>query len=220
VRPPRFARKGALPAWVTNKVFAETLEVGRLKKFVLVLGGARSGKSEFAEKLAAAMGGSVVFVATGSPVDEALRLRIQRNRERRPRAWRTLEIGTSLGRALGKDAPAEPIVLVDSLSGAIANVVLRARSREKLAERADPDVEQKVDAEVAGLLNWYARNEKTLIVVSDELSMGATNALPAVGAYAELNGQTNRRLAEVADEVFLMIAGIPLNLKEKPKGVL
>ncbi|TAM78361.1 bifunctional adenosylcobinamide kinase/adenosylcobinamide-phosphate guanylyltransferase [bacterium] len=191
-----------------------------MKKFVLVLGGARSGKSEFAEKLAASIGGGVVFVATGSPVDEKLRLRIQRNRARRPQAWRTLEVGTSIGRALAKDVPAEPVVLLDSLSGAIANVVLRARSREKLAERADPDVEQKVDAEVAGLLNWYARNERTLIVVSDELSMGATNALPSVGAYAELNGQTNRRLAEVADEVFLMIAGIPLNLKESPKGLL
>ncbi|MDE2570949.1 MAG: bifunctional adenosylcobinamide kinase/adenosylcobinamide-phosphate guanylyltransferase [bacterium] len=191
-----------------------------MKKFVLVLGGARSGKSEFAEKLAASIGGGVVFVATGSPVDEALRLRIQRNRERRPQAWRTLEIGTSLGRALAKDAAAEPIVLVDSLSGAIANVVMRARTREKLAERADPDVEQKVDAEVAGLLNWYSRGDKTMIVVSDELSMGAPSELASAGAYAELNGQTNRRLAEVADEVFLMIAGIPLNLKQSPKGLL
>jgi len=184
-------------------------------KLVLVLGGANSGKSDFAEKLAPTLGDRVLFVATGSPVDEAMRLRIAQNRQRRPQTWRTLEIGTNVARALMREPFEENVVLLDSLSSIVSNTLLRGRTREETAsEKSDPSVARKVGAETEALLKWFSGAKKSLVVVSDEVGMGlAPPDMPFASEYSTLLAAQNRRFADDADEVYLMIAGVPLDLR-------
>lgn len=185
-------------------------------RLVLVLGGANSGKSEFAEKLAPTLGDRVLFVATGSPVDEIMRLRIAHNRQRRPNTWRTLETGTNIARTLTKDPLDEAVVLLDSLSSIVSNLVLRARSRDESGnEKIDATVGKRVTAEIDALLKWYGGAKKSLVIVSDEVGMGlAPSDMPFAAEYAQLLAAQNRRIADEADEVYLMIAGMPLDLRK------
>lgn len=185
-------------------------------KLVLVLGGANSGKSEFAEKLAATFGDRVLFVATGSPVDETMRLRIAQNRQRRPLTWRTLETGTNIARSLAKEPPDEAVILLDSLSSIVSNLVLRARSRDESGnEKIDATVGKRVAAEIDALLKWHGGAQKALVIVSDEVGMGlASPDMPFAAEYAQLLAAQNRRIADEAEEVYLMIAGMPLDLRK------
>ena len=185
-------------------------------KLVLVLGGANSGKSEFAEKLAPTLGERVLFVATGSPVDETMRLRIAANRERRPQAWRTVEVGTNIARALAREPFEENVVLLDSLSSVVSNTLLRGRSHDEAGgEKSDPAIAKKVAAETEALVKWFAGGKKSLVVVSDEVGMGlAPPDMPLAAEYTSLLASQNRRLADDAHEVFLMIAGMPLDLRK------
>jgi len=94
------------------------------KKFVLILGGARSGKSKFAQGMAQSLGEKVLFVATGAPLDEEMSLRIEAHKRKRPESWRTLEIGVKVGQRLEREIGDAEVVLLDCLTLLISNIIL------------------------------------------------------------------------------------------------
>ncbi|MGH9231404.1 MAG: bifunctional adenosylcobinamide kinase/adenosylcobinamide-phosphate guanylyltransferase [Acidimicrobiales bacterium] len=162
----------------------------------LVLGGTRSGKSEVAESLAAGTGPGVTYVATGSPSDAEMAARIAAHRARRPAGWATLEATTDLPQVLTTlDGPA----VVDSLGAWVA-------AHADLA----PDV--------AGLCRALAGRAADTIVVSEEVGLGVHAPTGAGRRFADALGEINRAVAEIADEVLLVVAGrvLPLARAERP----
>lgn len=159
----------------------------------LVLGGVRSGKSELAERLATALGEAVTYLATGAATDGDMAERIARHRARRPPTWRTLEVGASLPAALASVASEEGPVLVDSLGTWVAGC-------DDLA----PDVE--------GLLHALGERCGPTVVVSEEVGLGVHPPTALGRRFADELGALNRRVAEVADDVLLVVAGRPLRL--------
>lgn len=163
----------------------------------LVLGGARSGKSEVAESLAARSAGTesaVVYVATGTETDDEMAARIAAHRSRRPPQWTTVECGADLVGAIrdlsGDGAP----VLVDSLGTWVA---------------ATDDL----DAEVAGLLDALTRRAGDTVVVSEEVGLGVHPASEAGRRFRDVLGEVNRAVAGIADDVLLVVAGRVLPLQ-------
>jgi adenosylcobinamide kinase / adenosylcobinamide-phosphate guanylyltransferase len=98
------------------------------KRFVLILGGARSGKSTFAQGLAQSLGEKVLFVATGEPLDEEMALRIEEHKRNRPESWRTLEIGVNVGQSLKREMGDAEVVLLDCLTLLVSNIILKPLS--------------------------------------------------------------------------------------------
>ncbi len=179
--------------------------MGRL---ILVLGGARSGKSTFAQRRAAELGGEqVLFVATAGAGDEEMRQRIEKHRRERPAGWPTLEAPQDVGRAIAAHGGAAKVVLVDCLTLLVSNRLGNAE------DPFAPDLEVAVAAEVQELAACAGRVAGDLIVVSNEVGLGLVPPYPLGRAYRDLLGLANQALAQKADEVYLLVAGIPLTIK-------
>ena len=183
---------------------------------LFVTGGARSGKSRFAERLAtqrAEAGAPVVYLATMEPLDEELQLRVARHRADRPASWSTVEAPLAIVEALrGIDDHA--CVLLDCLSLWVSN---------RLMPLGDPPafedvegLEADLDAELASLLEVAAGRDGTLIVVSNEVGAGVVPETPLGRVYRDLLGRANQRVAAGAARAWLLVAGRALEL---PPGV-
>jgi adenosylcobinamide kinase/adenosylcobinamide-phosphate guanylyltransferase len=171
-----------------------------------ILGGARAGKSRFAQELAAKLGKRVLFVATGEPLDEEMSARIKAHQRSRPRNWKTLEVPTDVAKAMkGKIGDAE-VVIIDCLTLLVSNLMG--------AEEANAEtLEKKVNAELEKLVAFVKTTKAQFIIVSNEVGLGVVPAYPAGRVYRDALGMANQMLARNADEVYFMVAGIPIPLK-------
>jgi adenosylcobinamide kinase/adenosylcobinamide-phosphate guanylyltransferase len=189
-----------------------------VRRLILILGGARSGKSAYAEALAASVAGQrpILYLATATSSDDEMRTRILAHQEARPAHWRTVEApldpASPLKRALAKvDAP---VVLLDCVTLLVANLLLEGAPHEG-AVIDDIDFvagEARVAHALDALLALYERSHFTLIVVSNEVGMGVVPAYPLGRAYRDTLGRANTRLARAADATLLMIAGLPVEV--------
>ncbi len=177
-------------------------------KLTFIIGGARSGKSIYAERLAAQNGRRVLYIATAQPLDDEMEKRIAAHREKRPAAWETLELPTEVGKHLLAAHPQTDVILVDCLTLLVSNLVLQA------APDIDHPDEQAartlVEAETEDLLDAIESIPTEWIIVSNEVGQGLVPPYPAGRVYRDVLGWANQRLAQKADEVIWMVAGIPV----------
>ncbi|MDP2622140.1 MAG: bifunctional adenosylcobinamide kinase/adenosylcobinamide-phosphate guanylyltransferase [Hyphomicrobiales bacterium] len=165
---------------------------------ILILGGARSGKSAYGESLMPARGPKV-YVATGEPGDEEMAARIAAHRARRGHGWTTVEAPLDLAAAIRAHCAADAHVMVDCVTLWLSNVLL-----------AERDVAACVDE----LIDAVSGAAGTLILVSNEVGSGIVPDNPLARRFRDAAGWANQRLAAVADEVVFMAAGLPLVLKQ------
>jgi adenosylcobinamide kinase / adenosylcobinamide-phosphate guanylyltransferase len=173
---------------------------------VLLLGGARSGKSALAVELAAQSGRDVVFIATANAGDEEMRARIARHRAARPGQWRTIETPTDVAGALGA-AAADRCLVLDCLSLWVANLLEAQQSEAEIEERAEAVAAQA-----------SARAGPT-IAVTNEVGLGVVPAAPLGRRYRDLMGRVNTIWAAAAAEALLVVAGRVLALTP-PMGLI
>jgi adenosylcobinamide kinase / adenosylcobinamide-phosphate guanylyltransferase len=172
----------------------------------LVLGGARSGKSRFAEERAAAHT-PVIYLATAQPGDAALAERIARHRQRRtPLAWRTVEEPWDVVEVLRGCTPPEACVLLECVTLWVTNLLLGLPGRDALDDDA-------IGAQVNALVEAAAGREGPLIVVSSEVGCGIIPANALARRFGDVLGDANQRLAAAAAEVYVCWAGIPVRIK-------
>jgi adenosylcobinamide kinase/adenosylcobinamide-phosphate guanylyltransferase len=179
------------------------------RQLTLILGGARSGKSSFAEQQAAALNGEVLYVATAEAWDEEMRARIAAHRAQRPATWRTLETPRHVGGAIAEAiTPAVKGVLVDCITLLASNVVVT------LPEASDDATATvALNQEIDDLLAAYRHSDAAWFIVSNEVGMGIVPAYPLGRVYRDALGRANQRLAAAADHVLLMVAGLPMRVK-------
>ena len=177
-------------------------------ELILITGGARSGKSSFAERLAR-HGGRVLFVATAEALDDDMRRRIAAHRGSRPPEWDTLEEPRNLSDAIrdkiSGDAPEYDTIVVDCLTMWVSNLLLTLEG--------DPDAEGEIVGAARELLEVYEASGGTWIVVTNEVGLGVVPSSPLGRAYRDALGRVNSLVASRADKVYLMAAGLALDLK-------
>lgn len=181
------------------------------KTLTLILGGARSGKSSYAEKLAAERSNQILYVATAQAWDDEMAERIANHRAERPSSWQTLEAPIQIDKALSDFLSVHSdvdLLLLDCLT-LLANNVLIALPEESSEAAATAALMVEVDA----LLQVYAEHDCDLIIVSNEVGLGIVPAYPLGRLYRDALGRANQQLAAVADEVIFMVAGLPLVVK-------
>jgi adenosylcobinamide kinase/adenosylcobinamide-phosphate guanylyltransferase len=164
----------------------------------LVLGGARSGKSALAERLALARGGEAVYLATAEPFDDEMRARVARHRQDRGAGWRTVEAPRDLAGALrAEDGPGRTL-LVDCLTLWLTN---------RMLDGADPE------ADAAALAGALAGLAAPVALVSNEVGLGLVPDTPLGRRFRDAQGRLNQRVAAACDLVLFVAAGLPLALK-------
>jgi adenosylcobinamide kinase/adenosylcobinamide-phosphate guanylyltransferase len=174
-----------------------------------VTGGARSGKSRFAERLAAATDREVVYIATMEPLDAELVERVAAHRASRPAAWATVEAPLDLVGALSAAAPAA-CVLIDCLSLWVSNRL--GPLGDAPSATALAGLERALAVEVERLIEAVRRRETPTIVVTNEVGGGLVPAYPLGRAYRDLLGRVNQHASIAADRAWLLVAGRPLEL--------
>lgn len=171
---------------------------------VLVLGGTRSGKSRYALDLTKSLAGSgrAWFLATANRGDPELERRIERHRQARLASWPTIDVGVDLAAAIDRADASEP-VLVEGLT-----LWLSALAGD---ETVDPD--PILDGPLASAIDAIDRHTGPIVVVSDEIGLGMVPMHEGARAFRDLVGLVHQRLAERADDVRFVVAGLPLSLK-------
>lgn len=181
------------------------------RKLILILGGARSGKSTTAERMARDIGGDeVLYVATAEAWDDEMRARITKHQQARPANWRTLEAPLNVADRL-RELAIPRVVLLDCMTLLASNALLT------LPEDCDQETANKVVlGEIEPLLALFQTGNATWIVVTNEVGMGIVPPYRLGRLFRDALGMANQRLALVADEVILMVAGLPWQLKHYP----
>ena len=179
-------------------------------KLTLILGGARSGKSTYAEKLAMRKGERVAYVATSQALDEEMQNRIAVHRQKRPASWQTYEIPSRVGQNLLQTPLQADVILLDCLTLLVANRLLEAAPD---VDQPDASVsETEIKDEIECLLEAIQASPAEWIIVSNEVGLGLVPPYPLGRIYRDLLGWANQRLGLIADRVVFMIAGMPMNL--------
>lgn len=204
-------------------------------RLILILGGARSGKSAFAERLARESSRDVIFLATATPSDEEMRARVEAHRRARPATWRTIEAPLRPSRALAELADFEGVVLLDCLTLLCSNLLLALDPTKQheghAVAAAEPShlsdlvsdlegttIEERVLSEVRALLEAHRHGRYVLLVVSNEVGLGLVPPYSLGRAYRDLLGRANQLVAAVAGRVYFMVAGLPVDVKWLAQG--
>jgi adenosylcobinamide kinase/adenosylcobinamide-phosphate guanylyltransferase len=175
-----------------------------MSRRVLVLGGSRSGKSRFAESLFDdETNADYVATAPRHPGDAEWVERIRRHRERRGERWRTLETGDAAGALRADGSP----VLLESVTAWLA------RAMDECGCWTGEEKPGQLDDRISRLQEAWAHTSRFAVAVSDEVGSGIVPDTTAGRRFRDTLGQLNQQLAAVADEVFLVVAGLPLQLR-------
>jgi adenosylcobinamide kinase / adenosylcobinamide-phosphate guanylyltransferase len=175
------------------------------RDLTFVLGGARSGKSAYAERLAASGGRPVTYIATARIVDEEFAERVAHHRARRPEHWQLIEADDDLARALRQADGADRCILIDCLTLWLAELLCPAGGAALPADACEARVR---DFEAA-----LADARGQVIVVSNEIGLGVVPMGEVTRRYVDELGRVNQRIAALATHVTLMVAGLPLTVK-------
>jgi adenosylcobinamide kinase/adenosylcobinamide-phosphate guanylyltransferase len=177
-----------------------------INSMTLILGGARSGKSSFAEQIARESEKSVLFIATATAGDSEMAERIRNHQASRPAGWQTLELPRGIGSNLAQ--PVAEVVIVDCITLLVSNILV------SLPEKThDEVVIDKIRIEVDELIAAQVRLGGQWLIVSNEVGMGLVPPYPLGRIYRDALGWANQALARAAQRVIFMVAGIPMVIK-------
>ena len=181
-----------------------------MAKMILVTGGARSGKSRFAEQLADSFGQPVAYIATAEVWDQEMAERVTLHQQRRPEHWTTFEAPRLAEQAIGQAAGQVGVILFDCLTVYTSNCLL-AQPEALAAEQRRSAVLDAIDQ----LLAAAGQFAGTIIFVTNEVGDGIVPDNRLAREFRDLAGLVNQRVAQAASEVYLVVCGLPVEIKSR-----
>jgi adenosylcobinamide kinase / adenosylcobinamide-phosphate guanylyltransferase len=183
-------------------------------KMILVTGGARSGKSTFAEEMVKKLGDKVLYIATAIPFDDEMKLRIKKHKDQRPSSWETLEVYKNFDMELNVRLKSKSVVLLDCITVMITNLMFeKCQDWDHIKAQDMENIEKYVQIELEKLLQVIDRAEATWVLVTNEVGMGLVPEYPFGRAFRDVAGRMNQMLATVSSEVYFCVSGIPMKIK-------
>ncbi|MBL8062753.1 MAG: bifunctional adenosylcobinamide kinase/adenosylcobinamide-phosphate guanylyltransferase [Anaerolineales bacterium] len=179
-----------------------------MPKITLILGGARSGKSSYALKLAEELHKSVTFIATAQAFDEEMSARIQKHKAERPTDWETLELPLNIASNIPQIK--SELIILDCVTLWVTNLLMKFVKYDLVDEAP---FMQSAKGETEALLAAIQNTDQEWLIVSNEIGLGLVPPYQMGRVYRDALGWVNQRLAQEADKVLFMVAGIPMTVK-------
>jgi len=205
-----------------------------MSQFTLITGGARSGKSSFAELLAAHTKRSVIYIATAQIWDDEMALRVKKHQQQRPTKWRLIEEPLNIHDTLLQLKDQEGVILLDCVTLWLTNLLLAGQPTAPSSPSGEelPLAPQKVDAlfnnelepQILDIVKDVAQLAQAIkpqvIFVTNEVGQGIVPEYPLSRAYRDLAGRSNQILAQNAEQVYMVVAGFPMEIKHSGEKLL
>lgn len=184
-------------------------------KAILITGGARSGKSRYAEKLARDLGGDILYIATAVAFDDEMKNRIKKHKEARPDEWDTYEGYKGLGQVIMEQGGKYKGILLDCITVMITNIILeQVDFGDEIPSQSDFErAEELINDEIDQLMQSIRQSDATVIMVTNELGSGIVPENLFARIFRDIAGRSNQQIAEAADEVYMAVCGIPVKIK-------
>ncbi|WP_432665707.1 bifunctional adenosylcobinamide kinase/adenosylcobinamide-phosphate guanylyltransferase [Wukongibacter baidiensis] len=184
-------------------------------RIILVTGGARSGKSSFAEKLVADIGEEIAYIATAIPFDEGMKDRIKKHRESRPGEWTTYEIYKDVYRSIGEISENHDTILLDCVTILVTNLMFENTeiNWDEIARDKIDEIEDSIKEQVELLMKEIREKKMKCVLVTNELGMGIVPENRLSRIFRDIAGRINQLVAANADEVYFAVSGIPMKIK-------
>jgi adenosylcobinamide kinase / adenosylcobinamide-phosphate guanylyltransferase len=183
-------------------------------KIILISGGARSGKSTYAENLAKEYGNKVKYIATAIPFDDEMKLRVKLHKESRPTSWHTYESYRNLEKVYSINKDFE-VILLDCVTVMISNLLFDSVGVDFEALNNDDfeKMEKEIMEEFVSFIDAIVSNSQTVIMVTNELGSGIVPEYKSGRVFRDIAGRVNQYIAMRANEVYLTVCGIPIKIK-------
>ncbi|WP_240739428.1 bifunctional adenosylcobinamide kinase/adenosylcobinamide-phosphate guanylyltransferase [Marinitoga lauensis] len=180
---------------------------------ILITGGARSGKSTYAQEYAKKIGKNILYIATAIPFDEGMKIRINKHKEARPKEWELIERYKDFD-LLEKDPlfHSSDTIIFECMTLMVSNLLLEYDIENENYNKID-EIENTIFNEVRKFISVIKKNNKNTIIVTNEVGMGIVPAYKLGNIFRDIAGRINQYLARNSDEVYITISGIPLKLK-------
>ena len=181
---------------------------------ILITGGARSGKSRLAETLAQQTNGPVLYIATSLVTDDEMARRVERHRRDRPAHWQTWEGYRDLDQVIRRQGGQVNAVLLECVTTLITNLLFDHQGMVPPEQMDFTAAEQHIASQISALLKACAEAPCRVILVTNELGMGIVPDNLLARRFRDIAGRVNQRLAAAAGDVWLVVSGIPVHIKQ------
>jgi len=183
-------------------------------KLVLVTGGARSGKSSFAESQIKLMGQSIAYIATAQAFDEGMKDRIKKHIDQRPKEWPTFECYEYLSPEIEAISQKCDVVLLDCITVMVTNLMfLEEKDWDKLSRNRINAIEAIILEEITKLTDALRQYNLSALLVTNEVGAGIVPENKLARVFRDIAGRVNQHLASQVDEVYFVVSGIPMKIK-------
>lgn len=185
-----------------------------MSRVILVTGGARSGKSNFAEKLCTDRNNKTAYIATSIPFDDEMKDRVRKHKESRPQNWKTYEIYKDIYSIIKDISKSHDTVIMDCVTLLVNNLMFSYDiDIEKSNQEQINNLEKYIKDQVNKLLNEIKKTNLYFVAVTNELGMAVVPANKLSRVYTDIVGRINQLIASQSDEVYLVVSGIPMKIK-------
>jgi adenosylcobinamide kinase/adenosylcobinamide-phosphate guanylyltransferase len=171
------------------------------KRFILITGGVRSGKSSFGERLSKKLGKEFVYVATSIPFDKEMKQRVKKHKENRSKIWKVIEEPINVIKVLKKEDKKGKVILLDCLTLLITNWLMKKYK------------ENSIEKKIKEIAEFCKNCSSSVVIISNEVGMGIVPKNKLSRLFRDIQGKSNQILAKYADNVYFMVAGLPMRLK-------
>lgn len=186
-----------------------------MSKLVLVTGGSRSGKSNFAESLCISQNNSTAYIATSIPFDEEMKDRVRKHKESRPNIWHTYEIYKDIYSIIESISNKHKTVILDCVTLLVNNLMFQYDiDFDNTTSKEINEMEIYIKDQVEKLINEIEKTNLYFVIVTNELGMSLVPDNKLCRVYSDVVGRINQYIASKADEVYFVVSGIPMKIKE------
>ena len=185
-----------------------------MSHIILVTGGARSGKSRFAESLCRARENATAYIATSIPFDEELKDRVKKHREMRPSSWKTYEAYDEVYKIISEIAEDQQTVILDCVTLMVNNLMFKENlDYDHMTAREVDELEANIREQFTKMIEEVKKTDLYFVIVTNEIGLSpvADNRLTRI--YTDIIGRMNQLIASSSDEVYFVVSGIPMKIK-------
>ena len=184
-------------------------------KIIYITGGARSGKSSFAEELIKERYSSKIYLATAIPFDDEMKDRIEKHKKQRGKNWKTIENYKNIAKILKNHIDGYDVILLDCITNMVTNLMIMEEKYDwdNITMKEVDAVREKITDEIESVIEFVKENNIDMVAVSNEVGLGLVPSTSLGRHFRDIGGKINQIMGEASEEAYLVVSGLNIKLK-------